>query len=118
MGGHQGGHKKMQLNGPPRKWAKPMAYQKMYTAHGVEICKAWIVQNLEPAKEVNSLSSYVFKHTVQRDTGKYVSQDDFVMAMEILGYTPIPIERSPSHLFKTRMRRWKRIYGRAKANCP
>ena len=51
------------------------------------IIKQWIIDNLEPTKSLNyNYSAYNFKHMAERQTGVYISEDDFVELMISLDY--------------------------------
>jgi hypothetical protein len=55
----------------------------------VEVCKAWIEENLEkrPGTGVDRWhTSYGLKHMVERDAGEYVTNGAFIRAALDLGY--------------------------------
>lgn len=50
----------------------------------------WIKENIEPRKRaLSKRTSYGIKHILERDTGIYLTNNQFKDAMMLSGYTPI-----------------------------
>ncbi len=57
-----------------------------------EVVFDWIAKNIQPRKTENRrLSSYGLKHVLQRDTGIYITNNQFKDAMLLCGYTPVRV---------------------------
>lgn len=56
----------------------------------MDMAMAWIADNLRPRKTpLLSRTSYGIKHLLQRDTGLYLTNNEFKDAMLLSGYEPI-----------------------------
>lgn len=62
-----------------------------------QLCN-WIDKSLYPRDSVNrKAGSYVLKHLFERDTGAYVTEEGFKIAMKRCGFEPL--EESCGHHF-------------------
>lgn len=53
----------------------------------VDVCKEWIKQNLRPTKVIiKRMSSYGYKHEVEKWANTYISNGAFILAMIEMGY--------------------------------
>lgn len=52
------------------------------------MAKQWITDNLRPTSNINyKFTAYNLKHMLEKQTGIYLSERDFIDAMISLGYT-------------------------------
>lgn len=59
------------------------------TPEGIQLCVEWLYRHdaLDRRKTINfDRSSYGLKHVVEKDTGQYVSNGEFICAALYLGY--------------------------------
>lgn len=73
----------------------------MISPQGIEICKKWIdAGHIQPRKTINkSMSSYGMKEFVERWSGEYVTNEEFIRAMVDKGYRAEKSGASPNYLF-------------------
>ena len=87
----------------------------------VEAASGWIRKNIRPAKRIlQGRTSYGLKHLLERDTGTYLTNNEFKDALFLAGYRPVNVDElnwryriklirecndNPSPFFRKKLRR-------------
>lgn len=73
--------------------------------------RTWIAQNIHPRKKQGEYSSYGLKHLFERDTGMYITNADFKLALYDLGYMPNDDIMEPEETLTSQTVDWWCNYG-------
>ena len=83
----------MMKNGRPYSMENGYVDDKLITSRlqaEIDLVCDWIRQNISPRKTpMYERSSYGLKHNLQRDTGLYLTNNEFKDAMLMCGYPPV-----------------------------